>query len=326
MQANIFRTKKEYYPDRAGLQATLYFSGCGMRCVWCREQMPDGADTELIWDSSRCLYCHICEQVCPTGALAFAGSRLTYDAGLCARCHKCVANCPARMLNFSGSRISLEEAKAIVLKDFHSCNETMDLCFSNAYSQEDVAFSRELMHFCRENAIHTTVETTGFLTDLEFSRLIQYADRVVIDLKHYDDRKHVQYTGVSNRQILANLDLVVSCVPDRMCRIGLIPGFNDAVCDAAAFGKLFAEHGVRNIWLTRYVTLCDHKYEGLRSRQCPENDEVPFDGVSFMKSAVTDRDLERYAEILRRYGMRVHSTLPGLRARIPSENGQASSM
>ena len=59
---------------------------------------------------------------------------------------------------------------------------------------------------CKEHGIRTAIETTAFAKPLAFSRFIANADMIIIDLKHYSEKKYVQFTGVSNHSILENLD------------------------------------------------------------------------------------------------------------------------
>lgn len=63
---------------------------------------------------------------------------------------------------------------------------------------------------CKEHGIRTAIETTAFAKPLAFSRFIANADMIIIDLKHYSEKKYVQFTGVSNHSILENLDFAVS--------------------------------------------------------------------------------------------------------------------
>ena len=54
-----------------------------------------------------------------------------------------------------------------------------------------------------------------------------YTDLFLFDLKHLDETKHFQATGVSNIGILENLRFLLSSGKDVMLRIPIIPGFND---------------------------------------------------------------------------------------------------
>ncbi len=76
---------------------------------------------------------------------------------------------------------------------------------------------------CKEHGIRTAIETTAFAKPLAFSRFIANADMIIIDLKHYSEKKYVQFTGVSNHSILENLDFAVSIGKKVAVRITITP-------------------------------------------------------------------------------------------------------
>ena len=43
---------------------------------------------------------------------------------------------------------------------------------------------------CKEHGIRTAIETTAFAKPLAFSRFIANADMIIIDLKHYSEKKY----------------------------------------------------------------------------------------------------------------------------------------
>ena len=71
-------------------------------------------------------------------------------------------------------------------------------------------FAAALLKKCKENGIHTALETTAFSTPLVFSKVLANTDLLLLDIKHYNDREHIKYTGVSNQSILENLDFAVT--------------------------------------------------------------------------------------------------------------------
>lgn len=46
---------------------------------------------------------------------------------------------------------------------------------------------------------------------------------IIIDLKHYSEKKYVQFTGVSNHSILENLDFAVAIGKTVAVRITITP-------------------------------------------------------------------------------------------------------
>ena len=82
---------------------------------------------------------------------------------------------------------------------------------------------------CKENGIHTALETTAFSTPLVFSKVLANTDLLLLDIKHYNDREHIKYTGVSNQSILENLDFAVTMKVPVVARIPVIPSVNNTI-------------------------------------------------------------------------------------------------
>ena len=57
-------------------------------------------------------------------------------------------------------------------------------------------FAAALLKKCKENGIHTALETTAFSTPLVFPKVLANTDLLLLDIKHYNDREHIKYTGV----------------------------------------------------------------------------------------------------------------------------------
>jgi pyruvate formate lyase activating enzyme len=86
--------------------------------------------------------------------------------------------------------------------------------------------------------IHTAVETCGHASWERFSRVLEYADLLLFDLKHMNTEIHRQRTGVGNERILDNAVRAQARVQEMIIRLPLIPDFNDSaehIRDLATF-------------------------------------------------------------------------------------------
>ena len=80
---------------------------------------------------------------------------------------------------------------------------------------------------CRNEGIHTAIETNGN-TDIEDIKILsELLDYVMIDLKHVDDKKHREYTYSDNKR---NLEAIKYYTEHNITevRIPVIPDFNDS--------------------------------------------------------------------------------------------------
>lgn len=99
--------------------------------------------------------------------------------------------------------------------------------FSGGEPMMQHEFLLEALKACRENGYNTCVDTSGYSSPESFLSIMPFTDIFLFDLKHTDDARHVEYTGVSNIRILENLKMIVSSGKNVMVRIPVIPGKND---------------------------------------------------------------------------------------------------
>jgi pyruvate formate lyase activating enzyme len=98
-------------------------------------------------------------------------------------------------------------------------------------------FVAALMRACREQGIHTTLDTTGFSPWEKLSGVLEYTDLVLFDIKHLDPLKHREATGVGNQLILKNL-LALAGEKRLWLRMPVIPGYNDSCENILAVADL----------------------------------------------------------------------------------------
>jgi len=90
------------------------------------------------------------------------------------------------------------------------------------------------------------------------------ADLLLFDIKHYDDSRHAEGTGVSNTLILDNLKSALTAGKAILPRIPVIPGFNDTPEDARGFALLLASLKIGKVQLLPFHQFGEKKYENLQ--------------------------------------------------------------
>ena len=125
-------------------------------------------------------------------------------------------------------------------------------------------FARELLRECKENGLHTAIESAASSSFSEIEKILPYLDLYLMDIKHTDSRKHKEYTGVSNERILENARKIAQSGVELIIRTPVIPGFNDTAEEIRAISH-FAKTlpGVREHHLLPYHRLGQDKYAGL---------------------------------------------------------------
>jgi len=132
-------------------------------------------------------------------------------------------------------------------------------------------FCRALLAECRKEGIHTALDTCGYAPWDVVADMLPLTDLFLYDVKHVDDGKHREGTGVSNVRILENLEkLAVRCrdgYPEIRVRIPVIPGFNDTTAEIEAILVFLKRlETIRHLELLPFHQYGESKYKRLQKR------------------------------------------------------------
>lgn len=125
-------------------------------------------------------------------------------------------------------------------------------------------FARELLKECKNNGLHTAIESAASLPFSEIEKLLPYLDLYLMDIKHIDSKKHKDFTGKGNELILENAKRISESGVELIVRTPVIPSFNDTKEEILAISKFASSlKGVREHHLLPYHRLGSDKYQGL---------------------------------------------------------------
>ena len=125
-------------------------------------------------------------------------------------------------------------------------------------------FLTTLLKSCKEEEIHTCLDTSGYCDEIKAEEFLPFTDMVLLDLKHIDDEKHRQLTGVSNEKILKFAKLLEAKNIPVWIRHVVVPGYTDEEQDVENLCKFI--QGLKNVEkveLLPYHAMGVHKWEGL---------------------------------------------------------------
>jgi pyruvate formate lyase activating enzyme len=189
-----------------------------------------------------------------------------------------VEGCPASAREIIGRVMTRTEVMNEVEKDVLFYDESGGgVTISGGEPFFQPAFLGGLLRSLKEKGIHTTVDTCGGVDPEVLFSMTDRIDLFLYDLKHPDEEKHRRFTGVSNREILSNLQRLDREGKAMVIRIPLIPGFNDdtqTVWDMAHMVRAL-KHPPR-VDLLPYHRLAEDKY-GRMGRSFLMKDMVPPD-------------------------------------------------
>ena len=261
MIGRIFNIQKFCLHDGPGIRTTVFFKGCNLRCAWCANPESQETDVQLTLDEGKCSGCGRCANICPTSAREVIGGRIHLDADRCNGCGFCIGECPVNAIGREGEYISAHAVAEEVLKDsvfYAHSGGGVTLSGGEVLMQQE--FATELARLLRSEGVHLAVETAAAVPEERFREFLREIDYVIIDLKHYDDAKHLAGTGVGNKDVLRNLRLLKESGKAFLVRIPVIPGFNDGMEDARGFARLLSELDIYEAQLLPFHQMGEKKY------------------------------------------------------------------
>jgi len=276
MKGNILAIKRFEIHDGDGIRTTLFLKGCPLSCIWCHNPESISSDMQIGYYDRKCIGCKEC-MIC--SAHVFSKGIHTLDRTKCIACGKCVEKCDSDALVLYGKDMTSEELVPLLIEDAMFYKSGGGVTISGGEPLLQAEFCGELLCKLKKKSINTIVDTCGYADKEQINRIINYTDKFLYDIKAYDEKKHIQLTGRSNRCILENLEYIDSKGKPIEIRIPLITSLNGGeIKKIASFLTKF-----RNITkvkvlpyhsfgITKYIAL-DMKYE-LKDEVLPTRDQI----------------------------------------------------
>ena len=293
----VFNIQKFSVNDGPGIRTAVFVKGCPLRCKWCANPESQSRKIEILRDARKCVHCQHCVQSCPEHAVTHSGGsvsgRIQIDDSKCTGCGICVQGCPGHALSAEGEYMSAGAVLEKCLQDVPFYEESGGgVTLSGGEILSSPHFATALIALLHENGIHVALETTGFASPEVFANVAGQADLLLFDMKHWDEQRHIEGTGVSNLPILANMKRAVQMGLNVLPRIPVIPGFNDSFEDARGMAARLHEVGLSEAQLLPFHQFGENKYHLLQKEYAYEN--VP---------SYHPEDLEAYRKVFEECGI-----------------------
>jgi len=297
----IFDIKKYAVHDGPGIRTTVFLKGCPLSCAWCHNPEGLSPSPELILFEGKCIDCGECFRSCPHQAHeATADGTRAYHRDRCALCGGCVESCFAEALVMEGREVTVDEVMDELRKDipfYETSGGGITLSGGEPLHQHE--FAAAVFQACQAEGLHTTLDTSGQAPWGAVERVLEHVDFVLFDLKHLDDERHRDQTGVSNRQILANLSRIGESGVAIEVRMPLVPGVNDSEADVVRAARFLLDvKGITRVVLLPYHRLGTGKYARLgRDNQLEDLEPPTSDQVNGLAERMRSFGLDAVAAV-----------------------------
>lgn len=125
-------------------------------------------------------------------------------------------------------------------------------------------FVKEVFKECRKRGINTCLDTSGCILNSKIEELLEYTDRVLLDIKYTDEESYQDYVGCSMEKPLEFLRYLDDKKIPVTIRQVIIPGLNDTEENLKNLAAIIREHAcVDGEELLGFRKLCKAKYENL---------------------------------------------------------------
>jgi len=219
----LFNVQKFSLHDGPGIRTVVFFKGCPLSCRWCSN--PESLDGQPCADA-RLYTLEEVLKVC-------LEDRLFYEES--------AEDTPLSSPEYSGGGVTLSGGEALGQADF----------------------ARELLRALWKERVHTAIETSGFASPDIFDEITAEARLLLFDIKHFDNQRHIEGTGVPNDLIIANLKNALARNKNVLARIPVIPGYNNREEDARGFVSLLKSMNIQRVQLIPFHQFGAKKYDSL---------------------------------------------------------------
>ncbi|MEX0986148.1 MAG: glycyl-radical enzyme activating protein [Bacteroidales bacterium] len=198
----IFDIKRFALHDGPGIRTTVFFKGCPLHCLWCHNPESHSTMPESY------------------------------------RTNRNVDGKEVSMARIYGKKVGSDALLGELMRDmvfFEESGGGVTLSGGEPLMQHDSVI--RLLVELGKKGIHRAVDTSGYSSTEHLLMVAEHTDLFLYDLKIMDPLEHKKYTGVDNRLILENADILLKLGNRVVFRIPVIPGINDTDEELAAFKK-----------------------------------------------------------------------------------------
>lgn len=192
MEGTLFDIKHFAIHDGPGIRQTVFLKGCLLNCWWCHN--PEGQNPSI-------------NKYIKTNKLNSKVFKKEVEYGY---------------------KINTDKLFGIIQDDKVFFEESGGgVTFSGGEPLLQFDFLYEIMQKCKDNGIHTTLDTSGYTSLDKIKKISTVSDLILYDIKLMDNTLHQKYTNVQVEDIMNNLKWLDDNNKNVILRFPIIPKITD---------------------------------------------------------------------------------------------------
>jgi pyruvate formate lyase activating enzyme len=241
MEGTIFDIKHFAVHDGPGIRQTIFFKGCPLSCWWCHNPESQNINIESYIKVNK-----------------LDGKEFKKEVAIG---YKITAN--ELFKTIQGDKVFFEESDGGVT-------------FSGGEPLMQARFLQEILTLCKQNGIHSCIDTTGFASITTIEKIADLVDCFLFDIKLIDKELHQKYTGIPVAGILENLKWLDQNNKNVILRFPVIPGITNTSKNISEVKSLLKSlKNIRQIDLLPYHNISNGKYARFK-KENKMKDTVPL--------------------------------------------------
>jgi len=226
MKGTIFDIKHFAVHDGPGIRQTIFFKGCPLNCWWCHNPESQSKNIEVYTRTNK-----------------LDGKEFKKEVAV-------------------GYKVTTDELFKTIKGDIIFFEESVGgVTFSGGEPLMQADFLYEVLKLCKNDKIHTCIDTTGFASLKTIEKIAGLADCFLYDIKLIDNNVHYKYTGVPVHAIIENLKWLDQNNKNVILRFPVIPGITDTEKNISEIKLLLKSFkNIKQIDLLPYHNISHGKY------------------------------------------------------------------
>lgn len=176
--------------DGPGNRTSIFFQGCNLDCKYCHN--PETINS--------CITCGMCQDVCPKNLISIKEGNMSWDYKECINCDSCIKVCK----NCSTPKTRKLHYMELINEVKENMPFITGITTSGGESTLQHEFISKVFKEAKDLGLSTFLDSNGYKDFRGMEELLTYTDKVMLDIKAYDEEEHINLTSKSNKTILEN--------------------------------------------------------------------------------------------------------------------------